>query len=115
MPIKGNILYPFKWFFRPASAPVVQLIESIDVEASQIPGLLQEINPRQWAAVEQVLMEAKFKAEAQLRDDRLMGNHGALAYYQGWVNYADYILASLEGLRSGQVPPASAAPTQELP
>jgi hypothetical protein len=110
MPIRGNILYNFKWYFRPISVPIVQLVETAEVEPNQISGLLAEINDRQWAALEAVLLEAKFKAESMLRDERIMNQHGQLAYYQGWIQYADYVIASLEGLRSGQAPAGGPSP-----
>jgi hypothetical protein len=116
--ISGPIQYPFKWFFRPEAIPVVQIVDDIDELAfEKLPGVLAEIDKRHWGAIRQVLIEAKLKAEAMLRGDDVIKNTQLSAYYQGWVNYADYILANLEGLRAGDVPgPAdqSASPIAEL-
>jgi hypothetical protein len=119
--ISGSTIYPFKWFFRPetvpAIVPVLQIVDDItELAFEQLPGVLAEIDKRHWGAIRQVLIEAKMKAEAMLRNDEIIKNAQLSAYYQGWVNYADYILANLEGLRAGDLPgPAdqSATPIEE--
>jgi hypothetical protein len=113
MPISGKVLYPFRWFFRPeatpfaspASIPVVRVQEAQDLSPEQIPSILREINDRQWSTVLDVLLEAKYKAEAQLRNDTVFNEPGRVAFYQGWVAYCDYIIASLQGLRTQNVVP----------
>ena len=60
---------------------------------------LLEGDDRQWQAVREMLIEAKFKAESMLRDEKVMEHHGKLAFYSGWVAYADYVLAGLERAR----------------
>ena len=80
---------------------LVQLIQELEPE--QVPEVLREINDRQWGAVMQVLIESKYKAEAMLRDDSVMNSHGRMAFFQGWVAYADYVISSLAGLRSSSV------------
>jgi hypothetical protein len=79
---------------------VVRVSDSIDFEPEVLPSVLREINPRQWAAITQVLIEAKYKAEAMLRNDALFDSPGKVSYYQGWVAYADYLIGSLEVLRT---------------
>lgn len=84
-----------------------RLIRIIEVEApsispEQVPDLLREINNRQFGAVLEVLIEAKFKAEAMLRNDTVFDSLGRSTYYQGWVAYADYVISSLERLRTEQ-------------
>ena len=69
------------------------------MEPESIPSVLRELNDRQFSAVREVLIEAKFKAEAQLRDEKVVSDHGRLSYYAGWSAYADYVLANLEELR----------------
>jgi hypothetical protein len=84
--------------------PLIQILDNIpEIPFEQLEGVLKEIDERHWGAVRQILIEAKWKAEAQLRNDRIVENHGLCAYYQGMVNEADYILANLEGLRSGVI------------
>jgi hypothetical protein len=107
--ISGGKIYPFKWFFRPERIPVIvpvlQIVDDItELAFEQLPGVLAEIDKRHWGAIRQVLIEAKMKAEAMLRNDEIIKNAQLSSYYQGWVNYADYILANLEGLRAGEVP-----------
>jgi hypothetical protein len=100
--ISGSVLYHFKWFFRPEQLPVVQVVDNIDELAfEQLSGVLAEIDKRHWGAIRQVLIEAKLKAEAMLRGEDIIKQPQLCAYYQGWVNYADYILANFEGLRAG--------------
>jgi hypothetical protein len=102
--ISGSTIYPFKWFFRPEAIPVVQIVDDIEELAfEKLPAVLAEIDKRHWGAIRQVLIEAKLKAEAMLRGDDVIKQPQLSAYYQGWVNYADYCLANLEGLRAGDV------------
>jgi len=54
----------------------------------------------------QILIEAKLKAELQLRSDEVIKSSQLASYYQGWVAYSDYILANFEGLRAGDVDPS---------
>src|SRR4029077_14844061 len=101
--ISGATCFPFKWFYRPEAVPVVQVVDSLEeLSFEQLPGVLAEIDPRHWGAVRQVLIEAKLKAEAMLRSEEIIKQPQLSAYYQGWVNYADYLLANLEGLRAGE-------------
>jgi hypothetical protein len=107
MPIKaGSPVYPFRNWFRPVEVPdafaqpVVRILEGPLVEPEDIPGVLHELNDRQFSAVREVLIEAKFKAAAQVRDEKVISDYGKLAYYNGWVAYADFVLASLEELRT---------------
>jgi hypothetical protein len=117
----GESPYPFKWFYRPetipAVVPVLQIVDDItELAFEQLPGVLAEIDKRHWGAIRQVLIEAKMKAEAMLRNDEIIKNSQLSSYYQGWVNYADYILANLEGLRAGEIPASSeesATPIEE--
>lgn len=107
--ISGNVIMPFKWFFRPESGPVavaVQILDSPEIEFEALSGVLSEIDDRHWTAVRQILIEAKLKAELQLRSDEVIKSSQLAAYYQGWTAYADYILANFEGLRAGEVDPS---------
>jgi hypothetical protein len=108
MPIKGDKLYPFRWFYRPeaepVAAPVVRILEGPAVDIERIPDILYELSERQFAVIREILIEAKFKAEAMLRDEKTISDHGRLAYYSGWVAYADYTLASMEELRAKRTP-----------
>jgi len=102
MPISGKVVYPFRNWFRPQSPPgpqVVRLREGPEIALEDIGSILLEINDRQWQAVREMLLEAKFKAESLLRDEKIAESHGKLAFYSGWVAYSDYILASLEKSR----------------
>jgi len=92
--------------FRPVETfpPVIKIREGESLSPEAIPSILREINGRQFNAIREVLLEAKFKAEAMLRDDKIASDHGRLAYYTGWVSYADFVLASMETLRADQSP-----------
>jgi hypothetical protein len=95
--------YPFKWHFRPETIPVVQVGEvGEEYDFDQLSGILAEIDTRHWSAIRQILIEAKYKAEQQLRNDAVIKDGRLSTYYQGWVNYADYVLANFEGLRAGE-------------
>jgi hypothetical protein len=100
--ISGNVVMPFKWYFRPESTPVVQIGETgPEIPFEKLNSLLREIDDRHWGAIRQLLIEAKIKGESMLRSDQVLSNPGLLAYWAGCVNYADYVLANFEGLRSG--------------
>ena len=100
----AQTIYPFKWYFRPEITPVIVVGDSgEEYNFDQLPGLLSEIDVRHWRAIRQILIEAKYKAEQQLRNDAVIKDSRLSAYYQGWVNYADYVLSNFEGLRSGEV------------
>jgi hypothetical protein len=111
MPITGDWTAPFKWFYRPetkspASPIVVVAADPLrEVPQAEIPGVLAEIDDRHWSVIRQLLVEAKLRAEMQLRNDEIIKNPALASHYQGWVNYADYVLGSLEGLRSGEIQP----------
>ena len=108
--ISGGKIYPFKWFFRPEANPVAVVAQVVDsgeeMSFEELPGILAEIDGRHWQAFRQILIEAKLKAEAQLRNDEIIKSSQLTTYYQGWVAYADYILANFEGLRAGDVDPS---------
>jgi hypothetical protein len=89
--------------------PVIRILDGPELEPEVLPQVLREINERQWNGVRQVLVEAKYKAEALLRNDEVMNSTGKVTYYQGWVAYADYVIGSLEGIRE-QVPARQAGP-----
>ena len=103
MPIKdGSTVYSFRNWFRPvenANPPVVHIAEGVAIEPEDIPSVLRELNDRQFSAVREIHIEAKARAESLLRDEKIMSDHGRLAYYSGWVAYSDYVLAQLEALR----------------
>jgi len=82
----------------------VRVVEAPDLDPDQVPGLLREINDRQWLAYREVLLEAKYKAESMLRNDAVMKDHGMVTYYSGWVAYADYVISSLEAIRNQTSP-----------
>jgi len=116
--IKGDTYYPLRWFFRPETVQltvqprplvVVQLKDDLaEYPFEQLPSVLSEIDIRHWRAVRQILIEAKLKAEVQLRNDAVIKDAQLSAYYQGWVNHADYVLANFEGLRAGEMPMSGA-------
>jgi hypothetical protein len=87
---------------KPLSVPVVRILEAPELEPNTLPSVLREINHRQWAAIIQVAVEAKYKAESMLRDDSVFDSPGKVSYYQGWVAYADYLIGSLETLRQAE-------------
>jgi hypothetical protein len=111
MPISGSKVESFKWFYRPETeiSPTIVVIVSDplgEVPQAEIPGVLREIDDRHWNVVRQLLIEAKLWAEMQLRNDEIIKNPALASHYQGSVSYADYVLGSLETLRSGEVPAA---------
>jgi hypothetical protein len=81
---------------------VVRVLEAPELEPEVLPSVLREINPRQWAGIIQVLIEAKYKAESMLRNDAIFESPGKVSFYQGWVAYADYLIGSLETLREAE-------------
>jgi len=91
VPVKSNI-----------KVPVVRIVEAPELPEGELPQVLREINDRQFGCVLQVLIEAKYKAEAMLRNDEIMGEHGKVTFFQGWVAYSDYIMSELVRLRSPQ-------------
>ena len=105
--ISGSTVYPFKWFFRPENSPAAVVAQVVDsgeeIPFEQLPSILAEIDGRHWKAVRQILIEAKLKAEVQLRNDEIIKSSQLTTYYQGWVAYSDYVLANFEGLRAGDV------------
>lgn len=104
---KSNALDPYRWFFGPESSPfgsplrvpVIRILDRAEIEPDLIPQILREINDRQFGVIVQILVEAKFKAESMLRNEEVMNQHGKVAFFQGWVAYADYVIGSIEGLR----------------
>jgi hypothetical protein len=108
MPIKGNTVESFKWFYRPESNPTLSPIVVVtsdalhEVSQAEIPGVLREIDDRHWSVIRQLLIEAKIQSEMQLRADQILSNPALVAHYQGWANCSDFILGSLEALRNGQ-------------
>jgi hypothetical protein len=105
MPIKGNSLYPFKWFYRPELVPLVRVVRAggaEDYDFETLHSILAEIDPRHWSGIQSLLIEAKQNAELQLRDDAIIRDNRLSAYYQGWLNYADYVLANFESVRKGE-------------
>jgi len=92
----------------PLEVPTVRIIEveAPTISPEALPDILRDINGRQWGAVLEVLLEAKFKAEAMLRNDAVFDSLARSTYYQGWVAYADYVISSLERLRSEREPAA---------
>lgn len=102
--IKDGTIYPFKWYFRPETTAVVQVGDvGEEFPFEKLSELLQEIDARHWGVIRQLLIEAKIKGESMLRSDQVISNPGMLAYWSGCVNYADYVLANFEGLRSGLI------------
>lgn len=75
-------------------------VDAPTIAPELVPDLLREINDRQFGAVLEVLIEAKFKAEAMLRVDTVFDSTGRPFYYQGWIAYADYVISSLVRLRA---------------
>jgi hypothetical protein len=82
--------------------PVVRVVEQQELPGQELVSVLREMNPRQWQATSQLLIEAKYKAESMLRDPAVIANPSQLAYYTGWVTYADFVLSSFEQLRAGE-------------
>jgi len=108
MPIAGEITYPFRWHYRPESnagyvpIPVVQVRgDEEEIPEHELPDVLRAIPKRQWSAIRQLLIEAKMKNEAYLRNDQIIANPSLSAYYQGQLVSVDYLLANFEGLRVG--------------
>jgi hypothetical protein len=108
MPISGNRVESFKWFYRPESnsapSPIVVVTSDPlhEVPRSEIPGVLAEIDSRHWSLILQLLLEAKMQAEVSLRNDEVIKSPTLAAHYLGWLAYSDFIISSLESLRNGQ-------------
>jgi hypothetical protein len=105
MPIKGDTLYPFKWFFRPELVPIVRIAapgEEEEYGFDALHSILSEIDSRHWNGIKALLIEAKQRAEQQLRNDLVIKDSRLSAYYQGWVNYSDYVLVNFEAIRAGE-------------
>ena len=83
------------------AVPIVRVQEQKEMPGHELVSVLRELNPRQWQATSQLLVEAKYKAESMLRDPAVVANPSQLAYYTGWVTYADFVLSSFETLRAG--------------
>jgi hypothetical protein len=81
--------------------PIVRVQEQKELPGSELVSVLREMNPRQWQATSQLLIEAKYKAESMLRDPSVIASPSQMAYYVGWVTYADFVLGSFEQLRAG--------------
>ncbi|HET9376415.1 MAG TPA: hypothetical protein VFO40_15685 [Chthoniobacterales bacterium] len=97
----------------PVMPVVVQIVEDAEeLSREELSNILAEIDARHWKAVRQILIEAKYKAEHQLRNEAIIKDPQLSAHYQGWVNYADYALANFEGLRAGEI--FAGTPYQQL-
>jgi hypothetical protein len=83
------------------AVPIVRVVEGKEMPGHELVSVLRELNPRQWQATSQLLIEAKYKAESMLRDPAVIANATQTAYYVGWVTYADFVLSSFETLRAG--------------
>jgi hypothetical protein len=81
--------------------PIVRVQEGKEIPGKELVNVLRELNPRQWQATSQLLIEAKYKAESMLRDPAVIASATQTAYYVGWVTYADFVLSSFETLRAG--------------
>lgn len=81
--------------------PVVRVQESAEIPGAELVAVMREMNPRQWQATQQLLVEAKYKAESMLRDPAVINSPQQTAYYVGWITYSDFVISSFEALRSG--------------
>jgi hypothetical protein len=105
----GAASVSFKWYYRPeasptATIPVVHIVESTqEVSRDELVGLLREIPERSWGALRQLMLEAKTRSEAQLRDENVIAVQPIAAYYAGGIAHLDYLIANLEGIRAGAV------------
>jgi hypothetical protein len=93
-----------------APVPIVRIFEQKEMPGQELVSVLRELNPRQWQATSQLLIEAKYKAESMLRDPAVIASATQTAYYVGWVTYADFVLSSFETLRAGD---AGSRPEEE--
>lgn len=93
---------PFKYFFRPVTQPWLVIVKEDQEEFSpeQLTDAVRDLSPRAYQAFKQILLEAKYKAEAVLRDEATVQDHGRLAYFAGFAAYADYVIANLELFRT---------------
>lgn len=87
----------------PSVTRVVENVRDLQDE-EQLQNTIRELSTRQYEAFKQLLIEAKFKSEAMLRDENVASDPGKLAYYAGWVAYADYVLSSFESFREASAP-----------
>lgn len=83
--------------------PIVRVQEGPELPGHELVSVLREFDSRQWRATVQLLIEAKYKAEAMLRDEKVISNPAQMAYYVGWVTYADFVIGSFESLRAGNL------------
>jgi|SRR5215469_13144678 len=100
-------IYPFRFFFRKeqnqiVSAPpaFVKVYEQPELDGKSLADAMRDLPPRQWQAILQLLIEAKYKSEALLRDEKVASDHGRLAFLVGFAAYADYVIASFEAFRN---------------
>lgn len=101
VPSKPKPVVAFKHFFRPIETPwLVVVNEGEELDPEQLVGAVKDLSPRAYGAVKQVLLEAKYKAEAALRDEAIASDHGRLAYLTGFSAYADYVIANFETWRN---------------
>lgn len=87
----------------PTTTRIVENVRKVQ-DTEQLTDTFRELSTRQYEAFKQLLIEAKFKSEAMLRDDAVASDPGRLAYYAGWISYADYVLASFETYREATSP-----------
>lgn len=90
----------------PTPGAVVRVVESPkDIQdEEQLTDTFRDLSERQYNAMKQLLLEGKFKSEAMLRDENVASDPGKLAYYTGWVAYADYVISSFESFRAPSEP-----------
>jgi hypothetical protein len=93
------------------AVPIVRVVEGQEIPGVELVATLKEMNSRQWGAMLQLLIEAKYKAESMLRDPAVIANPSQLAYYSGWAVYADFVISSFEQLRAGD---AGNRPDEEI-
>jgi hypothetical protein len=113
MPIKHyhDPVTPQRWYKRRtiaddlAGVPVVQVLEQKELPPEEVEHAFKDINAKQWQAIRQLILEGKYKAESMLRDPSVLNSPQQLAHYVGWVTYADYVLASLENIKSSWTTP----------
>ena len=98
-------IYPFRFFFRKADSPsppgvFVRVGEYEELDSATLVNRLRDMPLAQWQATKQLLLEAKYKSEALLRDEKVVSDHGRMAFLAGFAAYADYVIASFETLRA---------------
>ena len=102
---KPKEIYPFRFFFRKEQDQTpqpafIKVYEQPELDGKSLADAMRDLPPRQWQAILQLLIEAKYKSEALLRDEKVASDHGRLAFLAGFAAYADYVIASFEGLRN---------------